>query len=256
MRFPSKEESMTQKEKSLDRLYVSSPCNADWETMPGDERVRFCNQCHLNVYNISALTRKQAEKLIADTEGRLCAKLYRRADGTIITRDCPIGIRAIKRRVFHVANAALGAIIGIFGNQTSVRAEDGHKDCKHYTARIVRLQTTQTTALILGTVSDVNGARISSAKVTIVNEENKREYTSETDGEGKYRFSSLPAGSYSIVVELRGFAVFRKKAIKINEDEALQLDITMQVGSLGGIAFLSKGLEDGNGGGSQLSSYV
>src|SRR5215813_6172008 len=212
--FPNEEECMTQKEKSLDRLYVSSPCNADWETMAGSEQVRFCGQCGLNVYNISTLTRKQAEKLIAETEGRLCAKLYRRADGTIITRDCPIGIRAIKRRVSHVANAALGAILGIFANQTSVWAEDGHENCKHYTARIVRLQTTQATALILGTVSDVNGARISSAKVTIVNEETRREYSSETDGEGKYRFSSLPAGSYSIVVESRGFAVFRKKGFK------------------------------------------
>jgi Carboxypeptidase regulatory-like domain len=256
MRFQSEEKCMAQKGKSLDRLHVSSPCDADWETMPGDERVRFCNQCRLNVYNISALTRKQAEKLIAETEGRLCAKLYRRADGTIITRDCPIGIRAIKRRVSHVANAALGAIIGIFANQTSVWAEDGHKDCKHYTVRIVRLQTTQTTSLILGTVSDVMGARISSAKVTIVNEENKREYASKTDAEGKYRFSSLPAGSYSIVVESPGFASFRKKGLKVNEDEALQLDMTMQVGSMGGAAFLPKGLEGGNGGGSRHSTHV
>lgn len=247
---------MTQEGKSLDRLYVSSPCNADWETMPGDERVRYCGQCHLNVYNISALTRNQAEKLIAETEGRLCAKFYRRADGTIITRDCPIGIRAIKRRVSRVANAALGAILGIFANHTIVWAEDGHENCKHYTARIVRLQTTQTTALILGTVSDYIGVRVSSAKVTIVNEENKREYTSKTDAQGKYRFSSLPAGSYSIVVESPGFASFRKKGLKVNEDEALQLDITMQVGSMGGAAFLPKGLEGGKGDGSRPSRYV
>jgi len=43
---------------------------------------------------------------------------------------------------------------------------------------------------------------------------------------------------------------------KINENEALQLDITMQVGIMGGAAFLPKGLEDGKGNGSQLSSYV
>ncbi len=61
---------MTQTEKSLDRLYISSPCDADWEKMPGSETVRFCSQCSLNVYNISGLTKKQAEKLIAETEGR------------------------------------------------------------------------------------------------------------------------------------------------------------------------------------------
>jgi hypothetical protein len=242
---------MTQKEKSLDRLYVSSPCDADWESMPGNEQVRFCNQCDLNVYNISALTRKQAEKLIVETEGHLCAKLYRRMDGTVITRDCPIGIRAIRRRVSRVANAALGAILGIFVNQTSVWAEDGHKNCKHYTVRIIRSHTTQTTALILGTVSTELKERIPGAKVTIISEETRREYTSKTDAEGKYRFSSLQAGLYSIVVESPGFASFRKKGLRVTEDEAIQLDITMQVGSMGGAAFLPKGVEDGESAGSR-----
>ncbi len=247
---------MAQNEKSFDRLYVASPCDADWDAMPGNEQVRFCDRCQLNVYNISAMTRKQAEKIIATTEGRLCTKLYRRADGTIITRDCPIGIQAIKRRVSRVASATLSAILGIFTNQTVVWAEDGHKNCKHYTVKVVQLQITDTTASILGTVSDATAAVITDAKVVIVNEETKREYTSKTNGEGKYRFPSLPAGTYSIVVEFRGFSVFRKKTLKVNGGEAVQLDVTMQVGSTGGAAFLPEGSEGGKGSGSRLSHYV
>ena len=77
---------------SLDSIRVASPCSADWNAMPGDERVRFCGSCQKNVYDLSAMTRPEAQALIFATEGNLCAQFYRRADGTILTRDCPIGL--------------------------------------------------------------------------------------------------------------------------------------------------------------------
>jgi hypothetical protein len=81
--------------------------------MRGDERVRFCDQCSLNVYNLSDMTRREAEALLTDAEGgRLCVRFYRRADGTILTRNCPVGLRALKRRVSKVANAALSVLFG------------------------------------------------------------------------------------------------------------------------------------------------
>lgn len=64
--------------------------------MYGDDRVRFCSQCNLNVYNLSALTQEEAEQLILRAEDRLCVRYYRRRDGTILTRNCPVGIQAIK----------------------------------------------------------------------------------------------------------------------------------------------------------------
>jgi hypothetical protein len=35
------------------------------------------------------MTAAEAAALIAGREGRLCARLFRRADGTVITADCP-----------------------------------------------------------------------------------------------------------------------------------------------------------------------
>ena len=63
--------------------------------MSGDDRVRFCDLCNLHVYDISRLSRKEAEALITKTEGRICARVYRRTDGTVITKDCPVGLRAM-----------------------------------------------------------------------------------------------------------------------------------------------------------------
>ena len=96
----------------LDKVKVASPCPADWDGMVGNDCVRFCSQCQLNVYNLSGMTRHEAESLIAKAEGRLCVRYYRRRDGSIITSDCPVGLAAIKRRLSKIKTAAASAVIG------------------------------------------------------------------------------------------------------------------------------------------------
>ena len=54
----------------IDHLRIATPCPIGWEQMTGDNRVRFCDHCQLNVYNISELSRIEAEKLIASTDSR------------------------------------------------------------------------------------------------------------------------------------------------------------------------------------------
>jgi len=93
----------------LDHVQVAAPCKADWNQMIGSERMRFCGECNLNVYNLSGMTRSEAESLIARNEGRLCVRFYRRRDGSIITKDCPVGLRAIQRRVSYLAQAIIAA---------------------------------------------------------------------------------------------------------------------------------------------------
>lgn len=90
------------KKSLLDSVYIAEPCNVGFENMEGDDRVRFCGQCKLNVYNISQMTDKEAEKLIRESDGRTCLRLYRRADGTIITDNCPVGLRAARARLRKV----------------------------------------------------------------------------------------------------------------------------------------------------------
>ena len=97
----------------LANVQVAAPCKADWNQMMGDERVRFCSECNLNVYNLSAMNRSDAESLIVRNEGRLCVKFYRRRDGSIITRDCPVGLRAIRRRVSYVVKAICSMLFGL-----------------------------------------------------------------------------------------------------------------------------------------------
>lgn len=97
----------------LNNLKIASPCSANWDEMFGDERKRFCGQCSLNVYNLSGMTKTEAENLLNNAEGRLCVRFYQRADGTVLTKDCPVGWAAIKQRVSKTAAAFASLIIGL-----------------------------------------------------------------------------------------------------------------------------------------------
>jgi hypothetical protein len=103
----------------LDDVSVASPCDVSWSNMEGDSDVRHCGSCKKHVYNLSMMSRAEAEAVLLAakaTEG-ICVRLYRRADGTVITDDCPIGERRRRfwRRTRGIAAAgillALGGIV-------------------------------------------------------------------------------------------------------------------------------------------------
>lgn len=100
----------------LDNIKVASPCSKDWDAMVGNERKRYCGECKLNVYNLSGMSRTEAENLILNSEeGRLCVRFYRRADGSVLTQDCPVGWRALKARLTKMATAFASLIFGLIG---------------------------------------------------------------------------------------------------------------------------------------------
>ena len=89
---------------TLEQLRIAAPCGAAWDRMEGDERVRFCGACQKNVYNLSAMSWAEAEALVFQTEGRLCVRFHRRRDGTVLTDNCPVGLR--KARTWMAAQMA------------------------------------------------------------------------------------------------------------------------------------------------------
>ena len=97
----------------LSGIRIAKPCPASWAAMRGDDRIRFCEQCGLNVYNLSDLSKREAKELVAEREGRLCVRFYRRADGTVLTDNCPVGLRTARRHLRRVISgyAALFAML-------------------------------------------------------------------------------------------------------------------------------------------------
>jgi hypothetical protein len=91
----------------LARIRVATPCTADWNEMTGDERVRHCAHCKKDVFNLSDMSREQAERLIIEKRGDLCARYYQRSDGTILLADCSIGLQQKRKTRVLAAGAAM-----------------------------------------------------------------------------------------------------------------------------------------------------
>lgn len=84
----------------LNDVKVASPCSVPWDSMSGDDRIRHCGQCQMNVYNLSGMTTQDAEQLLGSaSQGRMCIRFYRRKDGTIMTDDCPVALKKIRDRI-------------------------------------------------------------------------------------------------------------------------------------------------------------
>ena len=115
------------KAMDIHKLKVAKPCNASWDEMTGDDRSRMCGRCNLRVYNFAAFGEQEILDLMRRHEGRrVCGMLFRRTDGTLMTRDCPVGAaRRMRRRVLGLAATAAAFLSGCwtgFGSSNEERA--------------------------------------------------------------------------------------------------------------------------------------
>jgi len=221
----------------LDNLRIASPCPAGWEQMTGDDRMRLCQLCDLHVYNISEMTRKDVESLIANREGRICARLFRRTDGTIITRDCPVGLRAIRRRVAKTTAAVFATVLTLCASVAGQKPGKADKDSCGSQVKITRtLSEAQLAGAMALVILDANGAVVAGADI-VITESIEGTHTSEpnvetarrktTSDEGRVVFTGLAPGHYDVKVEAGGFQTFRLKEISIGAKESIAVDLTL-----------------------------
>jgi hypothetical protein len=83
--------------------------------MTGDERARQCARCRLTVYNLKEMTELEVRALFLKTEGRVCGRVFRRPDGTVITKDCPTGLAAVRRKAMVAVTMAIALVLAIVG---------------------------------------------------------------------------------------------------------------------------------------------
>lgn len=99
----------------LDNLILSYSCPINWDSMDGNERQRFCKQCSKTVFNISDLSKKEANQFLKEkVDSDTCVKFYRRTDGTIKTDNCPRVIRPLRnasRRIFERVSVLTSLIL-------------------------------------------------------------------------------------------------------------------------------------------------
>ncbi len=91
----------------------------------------------------------------------------------------------------------------------------------------------ETTGNINGTVTDVNGAVVANATVTVTDVEKKVVVrTVTTNEEGFYAVPNVPAGVYDVTVELAGFKKSLSNNVKVDVGQRRTLDATLQTGDV------------------------
>lgn len=208
---------------NLANIRIASPCPADWDRMVGDERVRHCSECNLNVYNLSAMTERQVQELIAGSRGkRLCTRFYRRADGTVLTQDCPWTLRALARKVSRLAAAVLAASMGVTVAMARNKPHPATCECS---------QSQQKDSGIKLTVVDQHGAVIPKAEIIMEGKSIKEPITGATGPSGKWSQPKLTTGKYAVTVKARGFSTF-KNTLEVREGSLLELKIKLPIAAV------------------------
>jgi hypothetical protein len=206
-------------------LRIASPCFAKWDEMQGDDRSRYCSHCNLTVYNFSAMTSAEVEELISAKAGRICARLYRRSDGTILTQDCPVGFRAKVRRVSRVAGAALSGAMSVLAAAQETPNKSTHS---------VQLQAEQFGMQLK--ITDSSGAVISRARITLTNLASEESLSTVPDNGGRAEFLSLKKGDYKLAVQCDGFQ-FSEQIVTISSDADIDIRLDVGVSEMGGPMF-------------------
>ncbi len=194
--------------------------------MTGDDRVRFCSLCSLNVYNFAEMTQDEIGELLLRSEGRrVCGRLYRRADGTMLTRDCPTG--PLRKRASRVASATFAAMVSFasfaFGGTTCEMKKHGKVDIQ--IERSVAPQKAVFTGFVL-----LGGNPLPGATVTVRNEVGTTvERTDTTDANGAFNIDSFDDGLYQVDVTLEGIIPSRIEHLQLTANEVTKAQFAMRI---------------------------
>jgi len=96
--------------KSNSELAIKSPCTQAWSEMTGTASKRHCESCQKQVHNFAVMTPRQIDRVIADNEGHLCARITRRVDGSLVTARELGGSSFAARAAGLLLGAALSAV--------------------------------------------------------------------------------------------------------------------------------------------------
>lgn len=228
----------------LDQINIPTPCDADWDHMIGNERVRFCEHCSKSVTNLSTMTRKQALELVSRSKGQMCVRYYKRPDGTVHTETAQGQLYQLKRRASRIAAGAFSAALGL---SSSALAAQAASPAPQLIATAFQLteggdvarsaNSYAGSASLVGTITDPNGAVIQGVNVVLIEVKTNTEQTATTDSEGVYRFQSLEAGEYTLRMDASGFTQQRVEGIVLQDNDEKHVDAMLQLGetvSVGG----------------------
>lgn len=224
----------------LERLRVPKPCSADWDSMSGNDRVRFCEHCRLSVNDLSRMTRKEATRLVANSGGRLCVRYVQLPGGAVLTADAAPALYHIARRASRLAAGAAAAAIS-FGASVAAQTQSpsGRQSASgveiNVAARAAGRDALEPSgATLAGAVTDPLQARVAGTSVTLSNTQTGETRTASSNDEGEYAFSNVPPGTYTLRFAAAGFRDYEAANVSVQGGGQGRVDATLQIGEITG----------------------
>src|SRR6185295_6319733 len=90
----------------------------------------------------------------------------------------------------------------------------------------------QTTATIVGTVTDPTGAVVPGVSITVSSKATGLTRKTSTNQSGNYAAPLLPVGTYSVAAEVNGFKKKTVTGILVEVNQESRVDIALEVGSV------------------------
>jgi hypothetical protein len=210
----------------LIQLRIASPCSVEWDAMIGNDRVRFCEHCRLSVHHVDSLNRKQLRRLIARSHGRVCVNYTR---PNIHANTSPI-LHKIGRRTSALAAGAFSATLGISAATAATQPNfrrPSFADPVVATAVFPKQFSSMGTGALRGRVVDPQDAVIANASVSLTPAETSVKRSTTTNDNGEFSFEGLEPGTYTLQVEMPGFATAQVTNIIVKADGDTQVDQTL-----------------------------
>ena len=217
------------------QISITSPCETDWDSMIGNDRIRFCRHCQLSVHNLSQMTSKEIRRVVARSQGRLCVR-YSPLDRSVPAALPTPVLHRIGRRTSLLAAGAFSASLSL----TNAIAGDLQNQQRGTAYRVAAVVATKEGAkaftsqggTISGTIFDPNNAVIPGATVSLSNAQSKAVISTFTNDRGEYKFDGLEAGTYSLRVEASGFAPSDLPNITLRPSDENRIDQTLSISSI------------------------
>jgi hypothetical protein len=106
------------------------------------------------------------------------------------------------------------------------------------------LAQTTSSATLIGTVKDPNGAVVAKATVTLVNPRTNAERKVTTSSDGVYAFVAVDPGVYTVKVEATGFKGLTQTDVTLSPSDKRGLDVTLELGATSETVTISGAIEE------------
>src|SRR5689334_9880496 len=217
----------------IQQLRIAGPCEVDWDSMIGNDRVRFCEHCRLSVHHVDSLNRKQLRRLIARSHGRLCVN-YTQPNVATGVNAFPI-LHKIGRRTSALAAGAFSATLSIStataATQPNLR-RPSFADPVVAAAVFPKQFSALGTGALRGRVVDPQDALVPQASVSLTQTETSEKRSTTTNDNGEFSFEGLEPGTYTLEVEAAGFAKTQMTNIMVKADETTLADQSLAIAPL------------------------